>query len=243
MKKSTLLLAVITILLTLLFTSCSISNDNAQIKTEDVQKNIEKGEDKMEKQLLTKDEFIKYIEENQDSDTVDITIADLESIDINDFISHYQYTKDNIDLFFLKYALERYMKHVSIRKLEPYMAKEIISVDSSVEEYTAFKEAYLKKIDLLYEFLFIDDYDIDNYDMVIEGRSRRIQIGQTKNLEKCLLIKNNNDVYCVTYKVDASGLQRFTPIIYSSDFKYFILANMHDENEYEIIKTFCGIDD
>lgn len=221
-----------------------INTKDVQTSRKDLQastENIGKGEEQMaEINYMTKEEFEEFISKRN----INVAIEDFEGIDIDHFIHDQLIVKELFDVedvskFDFKASLERYMQKLEHKSLAIYMAKDILSINSTDEEYKNFKEAFLKKIDLTNQILSTDEYDIDNYNIYIEGKKHRILIGQTQNLEKCMLTKNNDGFYCVTYIWDTSGLQLSMPIFYSKNSKYFILANMHDDKEYQLIKTFC----
>lgn len=198
--------------------------------------NIEEGEPHMtEINYMTKEEFIEFVLTRN----LNITIEDFDGIDIDDFIHVQKIQKhlfdvaaEDISKINFKGSLIVYLN----KKLEPYMAKEIKSVISTEEEYKSFKEEYLRKINASNELLFVDEYSIDNYNIFAGEKGHRVKIGQTQNFEKCNITKNYQGFYCVTYYGDPSVS---IEIFYSRNSKYFILANMIDKAEYELIKVFC----
>jgi hypothetical protein len=247
------------VLIIVLFASCASNNYNKQINPEDGQVSTEgipiskeneytgtddeEGEKQMAKvDYMTKEEFIEFVSLRN----LNVTVEDFSDIDLDDFIHEQFMTKglfdvEDVEKFDFKDSLKWYKKKLEHKKLEPYMAKEIICVDSTDEEYGFFKEEYFRTIDSSYQvsLLHVDEYGLDNYSIFTGEKSHRIQIGQTQNLEKCYTTKNNAEFYCVTYIIDASGLQVSIPIIYNKNSKYFILANDSDEIEFELMRISC----
>jgi len=195
--KVRVLAVLIIVILTFLLVSCK-QNDDSTTPNNINNINNAQGEDHItEIKLMTKEEFIKYIEENQHLETVNITLDDLKCIDIDDFIAYCQFTKEDIDGFYLKYALELYLENLKYMKLERHMSSEIISVSSSAEEFEAFIEEYFKKVNRPYKNTSKDRYGIDNFDISIDGKEYRIRVGRTQNLGDYETEKNNNGFYCI----------------------------------------------
>jgi hypothetical protein len=224
--------------------------EDSQASTEDAQtsaraektENTGKGEEPMiGSNYMTKEEFIEFVS----TKNINVNMTDFAGIDIDDFIHDQLMVKDLLDVedvsgFDFQASIERYIQKLEYKKLEPHMAKEVISVICSDEEYKSFTGEYFKKIDAPYKLLFTDKYELDNYVVSLGGENYRILIGRTENLEKCQLTRDNNGNYCVVY-IDDPSLS--IPIFYSRNLQCFILANMYDEAEYGLIKTFCEIDE
>ena len=239
--------AIVVLIAVFILSGCV--NNRAVLDVEDIDiQNLEnsgaQGEGQMsDTNYMTKEEFLQYIKENQHLETVDITVEDLNGVDIDDFIMYSRFSKEDIDGFFLKYALESYLRDLKYRKLEPYMAIELTSADSTDEEFKTFKDKYFNIIGLAYEHEFVDEYGIDNYRFQVDEKKHTIGLGKTQNLGDCKIDKNNKGFYCVEYIQDQSGLMLSMPIYYSKNAKYFILADMYNEAEYELISFFCEMGD
>jgi hypothetical protein len=96
---------------------------------------------------------------------------DFEGIDIDDFIHEKRIQKhlldadiENVSKINFKILIMQYLN----KKLETYMAKEIISVASTEEEYLIFKEEYFSSIDMSYRSIVSDEYGIDHYGITID---------------------------------------------------------------------------
>ena len=111
----------------------------------------EQGENIMEEKLLTKEEFIQLIEEND----VGVTIEDFNNVDIDDFIAHYHISMETFNKFIsgdfiLSGILEGYIELAphwqKEQQLAPYLVQELKYVDSTDEEYMDFISRYFKAI-------------------------------------------------------------------------------------------------
>ena len=240
MKKTTLLVVFHFIFISVILVSCETINNVDRVAYE---KTISQEEEEMAEQLLTSDELLRFINENQHQKNVDISVDDLKGIDIDDFIKSNQISMGYVKIIGLKHVLEKYRETLNLKVLEPFIAYEIKSIDSTGDEYKRFKEEFFKKAGLKGELLHTDIFEIDHFDIIIGEKNHRIRIGQTKNLDNIDIEKNNFGVYCVTYVLDSSGFKNWAPIYYSKNAKYFILGTMQNEFENDLIKVFCEIDD
>ena len=236
--------AIVVLIAVFIFSGC-VNNRTAVPDVEDIDiQNQEnsgaQGEGQMsDTNYITKEKFLEYIA----TQNVGITLDDLEGIDIDDFIVYSNFTEESVKILYLDKALERYLRDLKYRKLEPYMAIELTSADSTDEEFQKYKEKYFNIIGMAYEHEFVDEYGIDNYRFQIDDKKHTIGLGKTQNLGDCKIDKNNKGFYCVEYIQDQSGLVLSVPIYYSKNAKYFILADMYNEAEYELISIFCEMDD
>jgi uncharacterized protein YcfL len=194
----------------------------------------------VEYDFLTKEELLNFIEENQTSEIVGITSKDLAGIDVEDFIRTCFITEDSVAGMDLKFFLHNYILVIRKNDMEPFSAKELINVESSPEEFEAFKDTYFENLNITYEFLYVDEYGIENYNFIMPDKTYEVLIGQTTLLSKNIVSLDPDGTYYVVYEDDPS---LFYPIKYSKNSKYFILCYMYDDNEYNFIKTFYEIEE
>jgi hypothetical protein len=235
MQKTIIILINILVVLV----SCVTNINDNKVKNDS---SVSQKEVAMMEPLLSREEFIEFINENQHLDNVNITEDDLEGIDIEDFIKSSSMNKDSIKRYGLMQAIERYQEELKWRILEPFVAYDLKSVESTDEEFIKFKKRFFEEVDIRSEYLLTDDFMIDRFYIYYKGRNQSVLIGQTKNLEKANITKQDN-VYCVTYILDASGYTHWAPIQYSKNSKYFILKIEYNDFEYQLLKIFCEIDD
>jgi hypothetical protein len=190
--------------------------------------------------FATKEELFEFVEENQESKSLGMTIDDFNGIDIDDFVKSNFILHGEINAVHLKNSLEYYIFQLKVKELEPYVAKELINIESSTEEFEAFKDTYFENLNITYEFLYVDEYGIENYDFTVDDKTYWILIGQTQSLKKEQTSTEPDGSYLVIYYGDPS---RGYPMTYSKNRKYFILSNMLNDDEYNFIKTFCEIED
>ena len=189
-----------------------------------------KGEEEMEIVLMTREEFIKYIEENQDMETVDITAGDLEGIDIDGFIAYGYFSEENVGRGYLRNALESYLDHLESERLSVYLAHEIVSIESTDSEYDEFRARFIvsitdgkiiasgKEIDL------IDYYRMSYEDLEGKTMTEYMWVGQTKHFDK-FVIRDEDGVSLIQIPWDSSGFGYEGPFFYNKSQKYFLTGN------------------
>ena len=207
--------------------AATIIDPAENIEQTEPEKQDEQGEKEMEIQLLTVEEFIKCIEENQHLEAVDITVDDLEGIDIEGFIEYGHFTKDSFGRRYLRNALESYLVHVEDEKLLEYLAHELVSVDSTDEEYEKFKQKFIPAIDGKiissgkYKDL-IDWYRVIFKDSDGKERTEYMWIGQTKYLDKFVTSRSESSgVYYIQIPMDSSGFGYEGSFHYNKNKKFF----------------------
>ena len=172
--------------------------------------------------FMTKEEFINYIENNE----VGVTLNDFEGIDIDDFIRREFFSVDNISSYNLVVALEGYLQKLEDDRLMAYLAKELVSVDSTDEEYKEFLGKFISSIDGKIvssgiENDFINWYRISWKESDGENRTEYMRIGQTKYLERYGTRCTDAGVYLLQIQWDSSGLGYEDPLFYNKNQKYF----------------------
>ena len=192
--------------------------------------NDDNAEEEQEIVLMTKEEFLIFIEENQDLETVDITVDDLVGIDIDDFIAHWHLTKDVVDTTFLKNALEWYLRDIENQTLIAYLATELVSVDSTDEEYKAFLGKFISSIDGMIIWSGGEDlvgwyrvtFEAETYAHPEgEEKTEYMWILQTKNLSDFGTRLSDSGTYLIQIPWDSSGLGYEAGFFYNKNQKFF----------------------
>ena len=188
-----------------------------------------KGEEEMEFVFMTKEEFIYYIENND----VGVTEKDFDGIDIDDFIARNYLNEDNILRIKLDVAIEDYLKELESERLSTYLAHGIVSVDSTEEEYTDFRNRFIlsitdgqiitsgKEIDL------IDWYRVSYENSDGKIMTEYMWIGQTKHLDK-FEIRNEDGIFLIQIPWDSSGFGYEAGFFYNKNQKYFYTGGKFD---------------
>ena len=198
----------------------------------------------METQLMTKEEFIKYIEENQHLETVDITVGDLNGVDIDGFIEYWHFSEDIVRNRYLKRALESYLLELEREKNRVYLAQELVSVDSTDEEYEKFKEEFFSEIGAEVKSVnkvkdALDWYRISFKDLEGEQVEKYVFIGQTKHLKEFVTDQDKRTgVYSIFIKLKADGYGFEGALVYNKNQKYFFTG----EGPFEWNIIFNGIE-
>ena len=230
------------------------SCDNSKEGETTIPEEITTGEEMItEKGLITKEELIEFIENNQHLETVDITVEDLDGIDINDFILHWHFTKEIIGHRYLQSAIDGYKNYLKGIERAAFMAQEIVSVDSTEEEYVTFREKFISSISVSAKIKYIGkDGPLDQYELYYtkpdgEETSTYMFIGQTKHLGEYGIGKYNYGkdpdefrYYVIYIPWDSEGMVYEQGISYNKDRKYFLALSPFDA-ALDLIITFGGM--
>jgi hypothetical protein len=198
----------------------------------------------MEIILMTKDEFIQYIEENQHLDTVDITVHDLDGVDIDGLITYGYLSKENVGRGYLKNALESYLSHLEGEAQKIYLAQKIISVESTGKEYLDFKERFFSVIGVKASSgggpqEFLDFHEIYFRDSNGKDASGYLWMGQTKNLAALHpRLNERSGTYLLTVLIDSDGFGGEMSFSYNKNKKFFFTG----DGPFEWIATFTGME-
>ena len=210
----------------------------------------------MEEKLLTKDEFIQLIKEND----VGVTIENFNGVDINDFIFKYNINKELFEEisedvnFTLGYLLEMYIEDLPYwqkeQQLAPYLVQELKYVESTYEEYMDFISRYFKAIGQSAEQIRTEDngvlvysYEIKNSGYFLYGFC---QTSKSKKLPISRGEKDKDKNY--TIKLYSGDESYYKNIYYSKSGKYLMYYDGNGKIEsYEealnVIRTFCELED
>ena len=207
--------------------------------------------EQMEIQLITKEELLKFIKENQDSETVDITVDDLEGVDIDGFVARWHFTKDNIAGLFLKTKLDTYLLEIEAKGQPTYIAQELVSVNSTDAEYREFKEKFIASVDNYFDHKgkvksYLDRYHVYYNDLDGEEIWDYLYIGQTKYLDQFDTMKqgdpdNDSCYYEILLPVDSEGLTYVQGFYYNKNKKYFMVSDQYDPF-FDMIKIFTAME-
>ena len=252
MKRGSLFIVII-----LFLSACSVSEpggtDVQEGNISDVQGENTMEENTMEEILLTKDEFIRLIEEYD----VGVTIKDFEGVDVEEFIAYYFITKGVFDDFIsgnagLKQTLEDYINNTQRREEDkqkiPYLVRKLEYIDSTDEEYNQFIERYFEMLQMDAQFKGTDVSVIDVYKVAYNDEYQEIDFSfcQTSKSKELPILLVNNKNYMIDVFTGAETTY-FADIFYSKSAKYLMYLGgnaKYDFDEYiNIVKTFCEMDD
>ena len=210
----------------------------------------------MEEKLLTKDEFIQLIKEND----VGVTIESFNGVDINDFIFKYNINKELFEEisedvnFTLGYLLEMYIEDLPYwqkeQQLAPYLVQELKYVESTYEEYMDFISRYFKATGQPAAQIRIEDNGVLLYGYEIEGSGYFLygfcQTSKSKKLPISRGEKDKDKNY--TIKLYSGDESYYKNIYYSKSGKYLMYYDGNGKIEsYEealnVIRTFCELED
>lgn len=211
--------------------SCGSNNGSGGYKPEitgnHINENTKQGSD-VDMTLATGQELLEYIKDND----IGLTEKDFEGIDIDDFIKHCYITSERLGRFNLKTLVKSYKDYNYHEQRAGIMAKEIISVDSTDEEYQAFVEAYLKELNK--ETLFIGTNNsmlLDVYTVIAEDARYRISIGKTKNMGK-YDIRNDGLYGNCHLHIPEGDMTMITMYCYSADNKFFLVVSADKNDDF-----------
>jgi len=202
-----------------------------------------KGEEDKEYELISKEKFIEYIENND----VDVTMEDFKDVDIEDFIATNHITEEWVKRLNLSVLLEHYLAVLESNKRPTYLAREIVSVDSTDEEFKEFKNRFIYNVNgLVGDFEYAGSFDqyltIYAFDYIDEDREEsreRLYIGQTKYLGEYVTSNYDNPDWCyvIFLPMSSDGLVYEQSFSYNKDKKYFLVLNQYAVFD-ELIRTF-----
>ncbi|MCL2634142.1 MAG: hypothetical protein FWD34_06465 [Oscillospiraceae bacterium] len=179
-----------------------------------------------EPELITAEELLQYIRDND----VGLTEEDLEGVNIDDFIQRYEYTHESIanGRVSLDVMLNVYKKRIYNEKLSEIYAKEIISIDSTDEEFDIFIKKYLEIIGE--EYVHSAIYQRMNYySFVLEEGDYNMYIGRTKFINE-YDIKNSGLFGESEIYFSSSDMQWRSEFCYSADNKFFFIISTRTGN-------------
>ena len=209
----------------------------------------------MEEKLLTKDEFIQLIKEND----VGVTIENFNGVDIDEFIAHYQistqiFNKFITGDFILSGILEGFIELTphwqKEQQLAPYLVQELKYVESTYEEYMDFISRYFKATGQPAAQIRIEDNGVLLYGYEIEGSGYFLygfcQTSKSKKLPISRGEKDKDKNY--TIKLYSGDESYYKNIYYSKSGKYLMYYDGNGKIEsYEealnVIRTFCELED
>ncbi|MCL2634143.1 MAG: hypothetical protein FWD34_06470 [Oscillospiraceae bacterium] len=187
-------------------------------------------------ELITAEELLQYIEDND----VGLTEEDFEGVNIDDFIVHWHINNENLSKFILKNILESYRDYIQNKQNFEFVAKELISINSTDEEFDAFIILYFKAIGKESNHLgkYKTSVPIEVYEILDEDDRYVVWIGKTEIIEQFQI------------KETAFGLEIFIPegmdnsfgsnhmFCYNKDNKFFLIINPYDDYDYELALLF-----
>jgi hypothetical protein len=139
--------------------------------------------------------------------------------------------------------LLQYLKANYHEQRAEIMAKEVLSVDSTDEEYQLLVGAYLKALDA--ETCFLGNNStllLDIYVVITENARYRISIGRTKNMYK-YDIRNDGPYETCRIFLPEGDMMFTAAFCYSDDNKFFLVVS-YDNNDdfvYELSEIFTKV--
>jgi hypothetical protein len=212
--------------------------DSLDTLTQEIE-TIQELEEDMNEPLITKDELLKYIQENQNKETVDITVEDLEGIDIEDFIEFWHLTKDNIKDSFLKIIVDRYKEHLIWEENAKIFAREIVNVDSTEEEFQEFIKIFLSAIDK--KIVYSDKMDGFIWLDINNEKETTLYIAQTKNINELsigFLTPSASTLLEAVIGNGPEGAGMLGNLVYNKNEKYMLFAHPYEGPLFEYAKVF-----
>jgi hypothetical protein len=222
-----ILLGVILIHLVLILCSCNgEGNTNPAFPTDLRNDNSQQWEGETFMQLVTKDELLQYIRDND----VGLTIEDLDNIDIEDFIVEFSITVDHFVLMNWKTVLEDYLMIKDFQRELGIMAREIKNVESSDEELEAFIRVYFNTIGEEVNELGVNQ-GLNGYSIITKNGSYMLRIGLTKNIGQFDI---RDSGFYGTYEIylPSGDMALRLPFCYSADGKFFLIVVAERNDEY-----------
>jgi hypothetical protein len=191
------------------------------------------GENDMQnKDRLTKEEFLAYIENNNTGVRKD----DFDNIDLDDFLDYTQLTAKYIGTSNIKKMLESYKTALKFMELEPYKSKEIVSVNSSDKDYDLFKKSFFGLLGTESEYIGKNDYLIETYYVTLNNERIRLCIGRTQNFGLCELYTFPDGT--IGIRESPSDDSPYYHFCYSKNKKYFMFTTP----SVDVNRAFCNVE-
>lgn len=145
--------------------------------------------------------------------------------------------KEITDLFYIDSALDGYYAAAKEDEIEPYRPKELVSVDSTQEEYDAFVAKYLKEagLDSSEEIESDQDYFRRFYDSDADGY---FYIARTADMDQLPTRETDDGYFEMELDAHMEGMTFNQSFVYNADQKYILL--FYDENPDKIL-PFCRL--
>jgi len=245
MKTKTYIIILLSTVIVLLASACKGDVDNLNIpnKTNNTQE-----EDAMEERLLTKEEFLKKVSDHEAE--LGVTVEDFKDIDVDDFIEKSRITNSAIEWCItgggdLGRRLELYLANLVQEEIEVYRPKQLRIVESTEEEFEAFKATYFEAIGgVTITVINAQMYkNIEEYAFQEEEKTRHFAIGRTADINQLKgegweFFENPSHVSFPTGReTEVAGDNAYT----SKNGKFFII--FYGICSLETVKAFCEIDD
>jgi hypothetical protein len=208
-------------------------------------KNDGDGEGIMSEYLLTVEEFLRRVSENEKA--LGVAVTDFDDINVADFIDD---CKINERLFeqcvlgerMLGSLIRLYKSNLLYRQVEKYRATESVVVNSTNEEYEAFKTELFERIGGATEKLIWGDGYAREYAFQEGSRFPDFVMGRTMYIVplKWLHWRFPEDPFQVFIPDGGDGAEYGAPLYHSKSGKYFLA--IYESDAMFIIEYFCEID-
>jgi len=144
------------------------------------------------------------------------------------------------DLFYMDDALDEYYAFIRKDEIEPYRPKELVSVESTQEEYDAFVKKYLDAVGLDQSAELESDQEHFRrfYD---EDRDLYFYIARTAEMDQLPVFKGWDEYYTIGLDMHMEGMTCEVDFVYSADQKFLLAPDDSDEEMTDMILIFCGL--
>ncbi len=144
------------------------------------------------------------------------------------------------DLFYIDNALDGYYASIREDEIEPYRPRELVSVESTQEEYDAFIKKYLDAVglDLSAELESDQEHFRRFYD---EDRNLYFYIARTAEMDQLPVFTGWDDYYKIGLDMHMEGMTCEVDFVYSADQKFLLAPDGSSEEMTDMILTFCGL--
>ena len=202
--------------------------------------------------LLTKEEFLRKVSENEDA--LGVTVADFDDIDVEDFIENRRLTEESFAMFItggriFKGAYDVYILNLPRRRAHAFLQPKLIIANSTDEEYEIFKERFIERIGFEVSPWTRRDTQIvdgvsEGFEFInIDGEVDGFTIGRTMYINQLERIgwQISEDPVWATIP-SGGGTAYGMPMFISKNGKYFLLAGSYATAEF-LIRIFIELDD
>lgn len=173
------------------------------------------------------------------TDVFGVTDADVRGGTLQDVIDVMELDiKKVTDLFYIDSALNGYYASIKEDEIEPYRAKELVSVESTQEEYDEFIEKYLDALGL--DLSAERESDQDYFRMFYDSDTNQyFYIARTVDMDKYPVMgKNYDGYYMMEMDAHMEGMYYGADFVYNADKKYILIFGYNDPDR---ILSFCEL--
>lgn len=162
------------------------------------------------------------------TDVFDVTDEDVREGTLQDVIDVLELDIKKItDLFYMDDALDGYYAAIKEDEIEPYRPKELVSVESTQEEYDEFIEKYLDAVglDLSAEIKSDQDYFRRFY---VPDTNQYFYTARTGDMDKLPVVEMDGEYYVMDLDAHMEDMTCRVDFVYSADKKYILIPACND---------------